>query len=1820
MPFSSTPVYVGLGDQVEIRYPTPSTWNTKVTVNVQIGTGSDPDGIIFGTRIPDARPDLIVFNDQLGSTTAGGTTGNTFEKATTYYSNEVLVNGIEIEIPAVLSCTTTGPKGTTTGTNASAAFRINRGGSIGPWITSGNVRQGDLLMLRVTTENWYTTNTNVTLTLSNETWGTSVGLPSAVVSDTWSITTRAQDQVIPNYTFTDYVDVRASDFNTFKTQNIQITGIDSDVVLRASATGDGQVSKDGTNWSQSVTGLVTGSILYTRLPVGSTYTTKKTSNFNVFAQGGDTLAGGYENNNTGTYGSGSFAVTQTLGTVTDTWQLWTEVDRYPNAISISPIFTESDDNLVLAPPGIPELVTVSSTNTLNNAEISRVYYANIPISGLGTEYTTGTYSDLESPLDPTYLSSLLPLNTALVNGADVELLCSVSSGSAEIRKNNTGSWVQQLYVKNSDTINLRLTSSSSYNTTVTSGITLAGPPAAGPNGNPTAGPQTPTFPNKTDTITIKTRLARSTPYPFKVQDVWDAAPSVTYIDTVPMAGLDLNATAQIIDASSTPGTNAQLSVDGTNYAKTVTVTPTTQQLYIRATSSTNVNTLSNVVYQVGTYQDTFKLFTRKTSWTYTSFDGAGATNFQEYDLPDFAGTFDFVIIGAGGGAGGDDAPNSYGGRGGFGNIIRGTITLPENILNDPTKRLLKIFPADSGKSGNGFLDGGGASGGAAGWGYATGGNGGSAGPNDRSGAGGGGGGASAICLGDGTLLVLAGGGGGAGGAGNDTTIPQATQNGNNGGFGTLTSVLNGLNLTGANGPNNTLRGGGAGGAGGGYGTAGTLNTQKVDQFGGVIQTIDLDANGGTGGGGYYSPYVTLASTNNYSNFGASESVAGFVLIAYAPQDNIPDPFNIPQIDAATPNTVYESAKVQITGITGNVLVSTTGNSSQVRTCDASGNNCGAWGSSVVITNNRTIQVRLTTGANYFSAYSATVLVGSTSQFFTVNTGDPPDLSPSIFDVPDKINQPINTLVVSDPVLVSGINVPVNITASNGAQISICNSTGNNCDAFAASPRTITNGQSFKLRLLSSPSYSISVSSDITVGDSDIVNWEVRTISAPDLTPVGFLFTDLFDQPLNTFVTSETRTVQGISTTINMTVTGGASVILNGDIDNPFNPVSGTTTVPVNSLDTIALTYTTSSIVGDVKTFIVTVGTYQTDWNVSNTGQLGTSPTPFTFAPVLATGALVFTPSNETITISGLSTTVGIFGTSGLQVQINGGAWQTLTFSNQGVISNGNTLRVRLRSSEVSGFTLSGAVYVGSYNTIFTVGTPGGVQDPLLGQWYSSLNIVRDFFGSPIKYNTKLDGLPVGSIMPVFRDGTQDDGWGVSADKLNGKADSRFPSWIYCDGRFLSKTSYALLYKVLGDYYGVNASEFRLPDFRNRKLLGTGNVDSAAPSSPVVIPEYGPRKILGQGSAQKPGSFGGMWYIDKISTPGVDELEQVYTPGTGQPAQESPFFAVAQITTAGYTDVSDNIEFLTIGSVTGAISLRDTTLYEVPFHQHLLVTGQADPGNFKGRVSWGSFGGAQGPVNIGQKATGAGASATPPLEGSVSLNLWGYFTGNTMTLNSSDTIRTTNSASYGPVWVRVVGVYNLCEESRKGEYLDPGDSQGPSSEGTTCTGGLFFSAPCGDPVDAQIWNTITLNWPNSAKFGEIYNYIDQTALPSDSTSGDNRRWIGAITIPRRNISIQKWAPTTKIGHSHYVSLTAIDNTVTKFSYGNVIGFGTIPSGQSYNSSVNVTFQAADVGLEVFPGQFVLGEGKQLIPTPSFIPNSFVPLVTPYTQVKWLIKTF
>ena len=99
------------------------------------------------------------------------------------------------------------------------------------------------------------------------------------------------------------------------------------------------------------------------------------------------------------------------------------------------------------------------------------------------------------------------------------------------------------------------------------------------------------------------------------------------------------------------------------------------------------------------------------------------------------------------------------------------------------------------------------------------------------------------------------------------------------------------------------------------------------------------------------------------------------------QDTTPNAFTLQNVTNAGVSTVYQSVAQQVTGITGTVTVTVSGDGNpQVQI----GNN--AWTSGpTTITNNFFLNARLTSSASNSAAHTATVTVGTYSEDFTVTT-------------------------------------------------------------------------------------------------------------------------------------------------------------------------------------------------------------------------------------------------------------------------------------------------------------------------------------------------------------------------------------------------------------------------------------------------------------------------------------------------------------------------------------------------------------------------------------------------------------------------------------------------------------------------------------------------------------------------------------------------------------------------------------------------------------------------------------------------------------------
>lgn len=187
----------------------------------------------------------------------------------------------------------------------------------------------------------------------------------------------------------------------------------------------------------------------------------------------------------------------------------------------------------------------------------------------------------------------------------------------------------------------------------------------------------------------------------------------------------------------------------------------------------------------------------------------------------------------------------------------------------------------------------------------------------------------------------------------------------------------------------------------------------------------------------------------------------------------------------------------------------------------------------------------------------------------------------------------------------------------------------------------------------------------------------------DMTPAGFVFTDLTNQTQSTLVVSNIINISGIDVPADVTISG------DGSPQFRINGGAWGTTGTINDGDTLQLRLTTNAAFATTNTATVVVGTIAGTWGASTVGA-DTTPNAFSFTDKTGVAVSTLTSSN-TVTITGIngSTPVSVSGSGSPQISIGGGAWVT-----SGNINSGQTLQVRLTSSASNGTMLSATVNVG----------------------------------------------------------------------------------------------------------------------------------------------------------------------------------------------------------------------------------------------------------------------------------------------------------------------------------------------------------------------------------------------------------------------------------------------------------------------------------------------------------------------------------------------
>jgi hypothetical protein len=282
---------------------------------------------------------------------------------------------------------------------------------------------------------------------------------------------------------------------------------------------------------------------------------------------------------------------------------------------------------------------------------------------------------------------------------------------------------------------------------------------------------------------------------------------------------------------------------------------------------------------------------------------------------------------------------------------------------------------------------------------------------------------------------------------------------------------------------------------------------------------------------------------------------------------------------------------------------------------------------------------------------------------TVSTG--PDTEPEPFTFADKEVATLSAPVVSDPVTISGINQPVDISVSGdpSSEYSIgCTGT------FTAAPGTVDNGEEVCVRHTSAAAIGGTVDTILTVGTPEVSDTFTSTTAAADTDPDAFSFTDQTDVPISTEVTSDAVLIAGINSPAAISVTGGEYSV---GCTAAFISAPGT----VNNNDTVCVRHTSSAAFSTGTDTVLTVGTVSDTFTSTTGAPPDTTPDAFSFTAATNVALSTQVQSN-TVTIAGI--------TDAAPVSVTGGEYSigcTSSFTSAaGTINDGETVCVRHTSS------------------------------------------------------------------------------------------------------------------------------------------------------------------------------------------------------------------------------------------------------------------------------------------------------------------------------------------------------------------------------------------------------------------------------------------------------------------------------------------------------------------------------------------------------------
>ena len=965
-----------------------------------------------------------------------------------------------------------------------------------------------------------------------------------------------------------------------------------------------------------------------------------------------------------------------------------------------------------------------------------------------------------------------------------------------------------------------------------------------------------------------------------------------------------------------------------------------------------------------------------------------------------------------------------------------------------------------------------------------------------------------------------------------------------------------------------------------------------------------------------------------------------------------------------------------------------------------------------VANTDQLQVRLKSNPTGGLSQYVNLGVGTRVEKWIIETKVPPPNYPS--PPPNFVwleDQPLDTDIYSNVVQIQGMSDYGTVSTDNGAKIGIAsvNNTTTNSDGFdvlsgvtfvdSSTQPQITNGQFIQLMVTSPITSNTALQNLINIGSGGTgVIWRIETGDLPSETPDTFIFSNKVDQIEDFLIESDQQPPSGIvglgtdvSVDVILLATTGSAPGVRIQHDGSWSSW-GIFPASVVLGDKIQIRNKSSATFSSVISTTIKVGTREIiPWTIT------TNSGPDTDASFTPPSSLTNTAPNSIVVssivpITGINRPITISATNDAKISVDFGPFVTgpVTFDPTDPNNPNSSFQLQLTTSaNLSGqSTTSVTVGTGSTNNPFTWGATNYAVVPpppeLKGAWYSKKTAFVDMSGGGqgVIRQSKEDGYAIGTVIPILKDPTDASDadpmkqYGeLKGSTVKGRLDAKYPGYLDCDGSEYNVADFPDLWWVIKNNYAkptdsqatfgawdnttkTYSGKFRVPDYRNRRMVGPGQVDGNRGSSTILPIDTGihPSKTF---NAREAGGIGGYWYVDDVDVTAGDPnpYQQIEGDVGGTSGITSDFFNFGTVRTVTLEDIVVDIDFTIVGDVTATVGPLSDVMVNVPAHSHYYVSAISDEFGGDPLIKWGSralFGyipynfqnSENSPTNwIGDRLGRVAYPAESPWGNLYYNNInatkdfhshqWVRDDQRDYWLQYLATIMPDFRLEWEAVWLNGGGAIENLEDT-VAAFMSQVHEHNNHAGGTTIKANTWWVNP-GDSIKDEYFVSL-----NTETTQAVYSLNASLATGTQGTSTANSlgqsfpysiwnaKAVAAIDTSMSSFRVQPYEPpilfedtdSSIATHSHYLSDFPLTDPTTDFGYGNTSGAGHKQGlGTAAATTRPVTFTQSDVNIELNTAEFTLNKGTKLpAPNVALHPNRKVEVLNKFHKVKYIIKAF